>query len=42
MTEYLSVGDKLPDLTFPSLDGEAINLRDYQGKKFILFMWASW
>lgn len=36
------VGDLMPDLTLPSLDGGIINLRDFRGRKYILFMWASW
>lgn len=38
----LRVGDKMVDLTLPALDGGAIRLPELQGKKYILFMWASW
>jgi peroxiredoxin len=38
----LRVGDKMADLTLPALDGGAFHLQDLHGKKYILFMWASW
>lgn len=39
---FLSVGDAMADLTLTSLAGDAIYLRELQGGKYILFMWASW
>lgn len=39
---FLEVGDALPDLQVPSLDGEQVNLRQFLGRKLLLFMWASW
>ena len=36
------VGDVVPDMSLPTLGGGTVNLRDYAGKKLILFMWASW
>ena len=44
-TEVLKVpqvGQLAPDFTLPALDGGEISLRDYRGKKVIVFMWASW
>jgi len=38
----LSVGDPLPDITLPTVDGHTIRLRDYRGKRLFVFMWASW
>ena len=38
----LTVGDRMPDLTLPTLKGGAFNLRDCRDKKHILYMWASW
>lgn len=40
--ELLRVGDVLPDLQLPALDGGTISLGAFAGKKLILFMWASW
>ena len=37
-----TVGQAIPDLALSGLNGGAINLRDFLGKKYILFMWASW
>jgi hypothetical protein len=44
-TEVLKVPriDQLaPDFMLPTLDGGKVSLRDYRGKKVIVFMWASW
>ena len=42
MNDFLTVGDALPDFSLPGLDGETINLGDFDSRKLILFMWASW
>jgi len=42
MSNFLKIGDAVPDLSLPTLDGEQINLQALQGKKSIIFMWASW
>ena len=36
------VGRLAPDFTLPTLDGGEVSLRDYRGKKVVVFMWASW
>lgn len=41
-TNFLTVGDPVPGLSLPTLDGSSVNLRDFLGRKWILFMWASW
>lgn len=38
----LAKGDRAPDFELTTLDGEAIKLSDYQGKKVILNFWATW
>jgi peroxiredoxin len=38
----LTVGDQAPALTLPTITGQPLPLRDLMGKKYILFMWASW
>jgi peroxiredoxin len=46
MTSTLSntprVGDALPPIALPGLDGRNIRLQDYRGKRLLVFMWASW
>jgi peroxiredoxin len=36
------VGEALPAIALPSLDGRMIQLSDYRGKRLLVFMWASW
>ena len=36
------IGDRMPDLALHDLNGNEISLSRYAGKKYILFMWASW
>ena len=36
------VGEMLPDLTLPRLDGGDLQFADLRGKKLLLFMWGSW
>lgn len=31
-----------PDVALTNMKGEFVSLRDYRGKKVILFNWASW
>jgi hypothetical protein len=38
----LTVGSPKRWRTLPALGGGALHLQDLQGKKYILFMWASW
>ncbi|MFC7785908.1 redoxin domain-containing protein [Rossellomorea sp. GCM10028870] len=38
----LAKGDRAPDFKLTTLDGEAVKLSDYQGKKVILNFWATW
>ncbi len=38
----LTVGQLIPDISLPTLNGDEINLSDLKGRKVILFMWASW
>jgi peroxiredoxin len=40
--DMLTVGDQAPALTLPTMTGQPLHLRDLMGKKYILFMWASW
>ena len=36
------VGQMLPDLTLPRLDGGELRFADLRGKKLLLFVWGSW
>ena len=38
----LKSGVKVPDFSFPNLDGNIIKLSDYEGKVVLLNIWASW
>jgi peroxiredoxin Q/BCP len=33
----LSVGDKAPDFSLPSHTGEKVSLKDFKGKKLVLY-----
>ena len=41
-SHYAGVGDRLPDLTLPLLDGGTLPFASLRGKDVLLFMWASW
>jgi len=36
------VGDPVPEIVLPSLDGDLIRLSAHRGKRLLLFMWGSW
>jgi peroxiredoxin len=36
------VGQQLPDLVLPDLDGKPHRLSDYRGRRVLLNLWASW
>ncbi|HBK79004.1 MAG TPA: hypothetical protein DDZ83_04830 [Nitrospinae bacterium] len=38
----INAGTAVPNFTLTSLDGDEVSLSDYQGKRLILFFWASW
>ena len=38
----LNLGEPVPDFMLFALDGHAVKLSDYRGKKLLVFMWASW
>lgn len=40
--EGLAKGEQAPDFQLTTLDGEVVNLSDYQGKKVMLNFWATW
>jgi peroxiredoxin len=42
VTRFVGVGDQVPEMSFPDLDGRQIALSSFAGKKLIIFMWASW
>ncbi len=41
-TNIVQVGDRMPELTLPGINGGEIDLASYAGKKYIIYMWASW
>jgi cytochrome c biogenesis protein CcmG/thiol:disulfide interchange protein DsbE len=38
----IGIGDKVPDLTFTTFEGDSIPLRDLQGQVVVINFWASW
>jgi peroxiredoxin len=36
------VGDRLPDVRLPGLDGGEVDFAALRGKKLLLFFWGSW
>ncbi|MGH2351974.1 MAG: TlpA family protein disulfide reductase [Chloroflexota bacterium] len=38
----LAIGERMPDLTLPTLEGGDLRLRDLEGRRVLLFCWASW
>ena len=38
----LKVGDQMPPLVLPTVDGRRVELREYLGRRLFIFMWASW
>jgi peroxiredoxin len=42
MTARGRVGEPLPDLALPTLDGELLDLRELRGRRVALFFWGSW
>lgn len=40
--EGLAKGEQAPDFKLATLDGEVVNLSDYQGQKVMLNFWATW
>ncbi len=37
-----AVGELVPDLVLPTLDGTTIRVSDFRGQRLLIFMWASW
>lgn len=42
MTEFVRIGDEVPSLVLPDLDGNAVKLDDFRGQRVLAFLWASW
>ena len=36
------VGDALPEIALPGLNGRTVRLSAYRGQRLLVFMWASW
>ena len=41
-TAYLGIGDQMPNLQLPGLDGGECAVTSLRGKFALLFLWASW
>jgi len=42
MNMAVGVGDRLPEVTLPGLDGPMVALGGLRGKRRLLFFWGSW
>jgi peroxiredoxin len=42
MNMAVGVGDRLPEVTLPGLDGPMVALGALRGKRRLLFFWGSW
>ncbi len=42
MSTFVRVGDTVPEITLPDLDGKPVSLSSYSGRRLLVFMWASW
>ncbi|MEF3331196.1 MULTISPECIES: TlpA family protein disulfide reductase [Oceanobacillus] len=40
--EGTEIGDKAPDFTLETLDGETLQLSDFQGERVMINFWATW
>ncbi|WP_245833035.1 redoxin domain-containing protein [Oceanobacillus timonensis] len=40
--EGVEIGDKAPDFTLETLDGESVQLSDFQGERVMINFWATW
>jgi peroxiredoxin len=38
----MALGETIFDFTLPDLEGNPVSIRDYRGKKTLIFMWSSW
>lgn len=38
----IEIGKQVPDVALTDMNGKAVKLSDFRGKKLILFNWASW
>ena len=41
-TEMLAPGTLVPDFTLNDIDGKAVSISDFRGRKVVLLLWASW
>jgi peroxiredoxin len=41
-TKLALVGKQAPEFHLPALDGRAVSLSDYHGRKLVVVFWASW
>jgi hypothetical protein len=38
----LAIGDVMPEVELPDLDGRTRCLGEFRGRPLLIFMWASW
>jgi len=42
MSKFIGVGEAVPQIVLPDLEGEPVSLSTFLGRKLLVFMWASW
>ena len=42
VAEGIKIGDKAPDFKLRTLEGDVVNLSDYDGKRVLVNFWATW
>ena len=42
MAQFATIGDTIPEIVLPDLDGRPVSLASFAGHKLLIFMWASW
>ncbi len=41
-TRPATIGEQIPDISLPRLDGGMLRFGDLRGKRLLLFFWGSW
>jgi len=42
MTDFAGVGDQVPEIVLPDLDGNPVSFSAFRGQRLLVFVWASW
>ena len=42
MSTFIRLGESIPKIVLPDVDGKPITLGSFRDRKLLLFLWASW